>query len=202
MSTHLVVGLTGGIGSGKSVVAELFAKKDICIIDTDQLARDVVQPGQAALQKIAEKFGHDVIAADGSLDRIKLRSIIFADLEKRVWLEQLLHPLIRTEMKQQIDASASPYCIVVIPLLFETKPNPLIQRTLVVDATEEMQLSRAAERDKTSPENIQTILNTQINREKRLNLADDVIENHGSLSDLAQQVDRMHEFYLSLLQNK
>lgn len=194
----LVIGLTGGIGSGKSVVAKLFADKNIHVIDTDQLARDVAQPGKPALQQIVKKFGHDILLTDNTLDRAKLRSIVFADPEKRHWLEQLLHPLIRAEMKQQIDASPSPYCIVVIPLLFETEPNPLIQRTLVVDATEEAQRTRAAARDKTTSENIQTILNTQISREKRLSLADDIIQNHGSFIDLARQVDKMHEFYLSL----
>lgn len=191
----LVIGLTGGIGSGKSTVATLFADKGIHVIDTDQLSRDLTQPGQPALQQIVNQFGADILLADGKLDRAKLRAIIFSDEKKRRWLEQLLHPLIRVAMEQQIATSTSPYCILVIPLLFETPPNPLIQRVLVVDAPEYLQIARTKERDNTHEDAVQTILDTQISREKRLKLADDVIYNHGSLLDLTEQVDRLHKFY-------
>jgi len=197
----LVVGLTGGIGSGKTTVAKLFANKGVHVIDTDQLARDVTEPGQPALQQIAAKFGAEILSPDGRLDRAKLRTIVFSDPEKRVWLEQLLHPMIRAEMTQQIADSTSLYCLAVIPLLFETAPNPLIQRTLVVDIPEALQLERTAARDKVTPQAIQAILDTQIAREKRLALADDIIYNQGALHDLEKQVDHLHEIYCRLAQN-
>jgi dephospho-CoA kinase len=194
----LVVGLTGGIGSGKSTVARLFAEKNIKIIDTDQLARDLTQPENPALQHIVKLFGQDILLANGTLDRSKLRKMIFDDEEKRLQLEQLLHPLIRSEAKHQIELAQSPYCIVVIPLLFETAPNPLIQRILVIDATEALQLLRTASRDNISPDDVATILKTQVSREKRLSLADDIIYNDGKIEDLIPQVDKLHELYLSL----
>lgn len=194
----LVVGLTGGIGSGKTTVTRLFAEKGVMIIDADQLARDLTQPGMPVLKQIAELIDNDVFLPNGSLDRPKLRKIVFADKEKRLRLEKLLHPLIRTEMKRQIETTNSPYCLVVIPLLFETEPNPLIQRILLVDAPEELQISRTMARDNAPMEDVIAILKTQANREKRLALANDVIHNQGSFEDLIHQVDNMHELYLSL----
>lgn len=194
----LVIGLTGGIGSGKSTVANLFAAKHIPIIDTDQLSRDLTQSGQPALNKITEHFGDDILQKDGSLDRKKLRHIIFARESERKWLEKLLHPLIRAEMKKQIQAHQAPYCIVVIPLLTENTPNPIIQRILVVDATETLQIQRVTQRDDLTPEMMTAILQSQSSREKRLAMADDVITNHGDLKDLEKQVDALHEKYLGL----
>lgn len=194
----LVIGLTGGIGSGKSTVAQLFAEKGITVIDTDQLARDVTQPGKPALNEIQEHFGSGLINENGSLNRTTLRKIIFGNDNERVWLEQLLHPLIRAEMKKQIEKSTSNYCIVVIPLLFETTPNPLINRILVVDTHEKEQINRVLKRDSSSPEEIQLILKSQVSRAKRLELADDIIENTGSISELIPQVNRLHHYYSSL----
>jgi dephospho-CoA kinase len=193
-----VIGLTGGIGSGKTTVANLFAEKGITVIDTDQLARDVILPGQAALKNIHEKFGSEVISPDGTLNRAALRKIIFQDSAKRVWLEQLLHPLIRAEMQRQIETSTSPYCIVVIPLLFETEPNPLINRILTVDIPEEEQIKRAQLRDQLPAEEIATILKTQASRELRLQKSHDVIHNHGTIKDLQSQVEKLHQHYLTL----
>ena len=193
----LRIGLTGGIGSGKSKVANLFAAQGITIIDTDQLARYVILPGKPALNSIIAQWGKDLLLPDGNLDRRKLRNLIFADDEKRIWLEHLLHPLIREEMKSHINNATSPYCIVVIPLLFETEPNPLINRSLVVDTSEEQQIARGTTRDGVSLDEIMTIINSQINRDQRLSLADDVIVNDGTIESLIPKVDQLHHLYLT-----
>jgi dephospho-CoA kinase len=197
-SNKLVVGLTGGVGSGKSTVADLFAARGIIIIDTDQLARDVVQPNSPAYKAIINRFGISIVTADNLLNRKALREIIFNDTDARTWLEELLHPLIRKETSLQVKKASSPYCIVVIPLLFETKPNPLINRILVVDANEELQLTRATARDNESSTNIKSILAVQVKRETRVAGADDIIFNDHNLADLIPQVDKLHKFYLSL----
>lgn len=194
----LVIGLTGGIGSGKSTVAELFAAKGIAIIDTDLIARDVVKPGQPALKAIVHEFGHDILQPDQSLDRNKLKKIIFSDPAKRQWLEKLLHPLIREHMQNQINQATSPYCIAVIPLLVETLPNPSINRILVIDTSLEEQLKRIATRDQMQENDARAIIDSQISREMRLAAADDHIINNGSLTDLKSQVDSLHQFYLTL----
>lgn len=195
----LIIGLTGGIGSGKSTVAKLFEDKGITIIDADQLARDVTQPGKPALKKIVEKFGPGILLPNQSLDRTKLRKLVFSDDHQRIWLEQLLHPLIRDELRQRIRNADSPYCIVMIPLLIETAPNPLIDRILVVDARKDQQVDRAAVRDSQSGSEIYTILSKQSTREQRLRAADDVISNVGTIEDLVGQVDALHRYYLSLI---
>ncbi len=194
----LVIALTGGIGSGKSTVAKLFAERGVTIIDTDQLARDVTQAKQPAFDKIVKKFGADIVSPDGGLDRAKLRTLVFADADKRLWLEKLLHPLIRIEMEKQVVSAKPPYCIVIIPLLFETKPNPLINRILVVDTNEKQQIQRTHTRDNISEKDILAILETQVNRHVRLSGAHDVICNDGKLEDLNQQVERLHKLYLSM----
>lgn len=194
----LVVGLTGGIGSGKSTVATLFAKKGISIIDTDQISRDITNPDGIALNAIVKEFGNDILLPDKTLNRSLLRKKIFDNSNERVQLEQILHPLIREEIKKQVALATSPYCIVVIPLLFETKPNPLINRILVVDAPESLQIERAKVRDQLTEEAIQAILDSQVAREIRLHGAQDVINNDGSMADLQFQVDALHEHYLAL----
>ena len=191
----LVVGLTGGIGSGKSTVAQLFADLGVPIIDTDQLARDVVQPGSAALLNIAEHFGNDIISSDGSLDRKKCRKLIFEDNIKRLWLEKLLHPLIRNETKKQLEKIQAPYCIVVIPLLVENLPHPYIDRILVVEISEENALARASDRDQSTPDQIKAIMRSQASQQQRLAVADDIIDNNAERSDLPDQVSRLHKFY-------
>jgi dephospho-CoA kinase len=194
----LVIGLTGGIGSGKSTVAELFSAKGITIIDTDQLARHITLPDQPAFKKIVAKWGQSILLPDHTLDRAQLRKIIFANPAKRRWLEQLLHPLIRSAMEHLIKVAKPPYCIAVVPLLLETKPNPLIKRILVVDITEEKQTARTQTRDKASIQDIQAILATQVSRAQRLAAADDIIYNNNTLEELIPQVDRLHQFYLSI----
>jgi dephospho-CoA kinase len=199
-SAKLVIGLTGGIGSGKSTVADLFQKLGITIIDTDQLARDVVQPHTAAFDTIVKKFGATVVSESGSINRKALRDIVFADPLARIWLEELLHPLIREEMSNQIATATSPYCIAVIPLLFETTPNPLINRILVVDITEDLQIQRASHRDQESVAKVEAILHAQASRKTRLTGAHDIIYNDKNPADLMPQVENLHKLYLSLCQ--
>lgn len=197
-----VIGLTGGIGSGKSTVAALFEKKGITVIDTDQLARDVTKPGTFALKKMVEYFGVSILHKDGQLDRSLLRTIVFNDAQKRKWLEKLLHPLIREELQKNINNVHSSYCIVIIPLLFETEKNPIINRILVVDSPENLQIQRAVKRDQSSEHEIKKIIESQIDREKRKLGADDVILNDGSLEDLEREVSRLHVLYSSLSREK
>jgi len=196
----LIIGLTGGIGSGKSTVAKLFSERGVTVIDTDQLARDVTQPGKPALQSIVDMFGSTILQTNGSLNRTALRKIIFTDENKRLWLENLLHPIILAEMKNQAEAAKSSYCIVVIPLLLETQANELINRILVIDTAEKEQIKRTQLRDNSTENEVKSIIATQVNRIKRLSAAHDIIENNGSLSDLIPQVDRLHGFYLALSQ--
>ena len=198
----LVIGLTGGIGSGKSTVAALFAEKDIAIIDTDQIAREITRPNQPASNQIIQRFGPQIVLPNGTLDRAQLRKIIFAQDADRTWLEQLLHPIIRLEARRQAETAQSAYCIIVVPLLLENKTFPLVQRVLVVDTDPDTQITRTTSRDKISnPKEVEAIVQAQIDREQRLQLADDVIENSGTVEDLIPQVNRLHEFYLSLAKN-
>ena len=194
----LVVGLTGGIGSGKSTVAALFAKRGVTIIDTDQLSRDITTPDSAAYQQIISHFGEEIILENKHIDRKSLRKLIFANRDHRQWLERLLHPLIREETQRRITSVTSPYCIIVIPLIFETEPNPLLNRILVVDAAENLQIERTGIRDAHTPAEVQAIMHTQVTRAQRLDAADDVIINDGKLEDLQPQIEKLHNFYLDL----
>lgn len=194
----LVVGLTGGIGSGKSTVANYFAELGIDIIDTDQLAREVVAPGTPALIKITEHFGKEILDPKHQLNRKKLGDIVFKNPAERKWLEQLLHPLIREKMQQHIQQAQSSYCIAVIPLLIETQPNKLVDRILIIDSPENLQITRAQQRDNLTQQQITTILKAQATREQRLAAADDVILNDKDLNHLKQQVLQLHKKYLGL----
>lgn len=196
----LLIGLTGGIGSGKTTVAKLFAERGITVIDTDQLARDVTQRGQPALEKIAEHFGGNILQDDGNLNRTALRKIIFADESQRIWLETLLHPLIYEEMDKQVKRSTSPYCIAVIPLLLEKPPHDMVNRILVIDTIESEQIKRTRVRDNSTIDDVKAILKTQATRAQRLAAADDIIENNGSPADLVSQVERLNGFYRALAQ--
>jgi len=194
----LVVGLTGGIGSGKTTVANLFAKLGVPVIDTDQLARELSQPDGAAFPEIKKRFGEDIVSASGDLDRRTLREIVFTDDAKRKVLEEILHPLIRIEISRIIEKLQTPYCLVVIPLLLEKQPNPLINRILVVDTLEDLQISRTRARDNVNEELVQSIMKTQVARAHRLEKANDIILNDKKIEDLAAQVKNLHAFYLSL----
>lgn len=194
----LTIGLTGGIGSGKSTTADYFAEKGITIIDSDQIARDVVAPKTEGLTKIIEHFGTMILDTKGELNRRKLREIIFNNDSERKWLENLLHPLIRQRMQQQIAQAKSPYCIAVIPLLIETLPNPLIDRILVIDAPESEQLARTMHRDQAALEQIKNIIHSQAKREQRLAAANDILTNDKNLAHLKHQIDDLHLKYLEL----
>ncbi len=195
----LVVGLTGGIGSGKSTVATLFAKHGIPIIDADLIARSLTQPHQPAWEKILEHFGPTFLKPDQTLDRQKLREHIFNHPTHRYWLETLLHPLISQQIKNELEKIHAPYCLVVIPLLVETGPYHFIKHILVVDTPEETQILRLKTRDQAKAEDLQKIIATQANREKRLAAADEVVHNTGSLKDLQMQVEHLHRLYLSMV---
>jgi dephospho-CoA kinase len=193
-----IVGLTGGIGSGKTAVSDRFASHGITVVDADICARIVVEPGQPALQAIAERFGSSVINPDGSLDRAMLRQRVFADDAERKWLEALLHPLIFNEMWAQLEAATSPYAILVSPLLVESGQTAICQRVLVVDVPEDIQLERTMSRDSNSAEQVKAIMATQAARADRIAKADDILVNDSDLASLQKQVDALHIKYLTL----
>lgn len=194
----LVIGLTGGIGSGKSAVADLFAKLHVPIVDTDLIARRLVAPGETALQEIVEAFGPEVLQANGELDRGKLAQISFVDDSSRKRLESILHPRIRQAMRAQLQASQGDYAIAVIPLLAEKAMQDEVDRVLVVDCPEALQVARVKQRDGRSDEQIKAIMLSQVSRQQRLALADDVIENTGSLQQLESLVVQLHHKYQRL----
>ena len=194
----LVIGLTGGIGSGKSTVADMFAARGAPIIDADLISREVTLPGETAFNQIIEHFGHAMVSADGSLNRGKLREAVFANSKERIWLEKLLHPLIRQRIEQRLKVIDAAYCIIVIPLLFEVAPYEFIDRILVIDAPERLQIERVTTRDKSEPSHVEAIMKSQTTRSQRLSGADDVIINDGKIADLERQVQKIHEMYITL----
>ena len=194
-----VVGITGGIGCGKTAASDYLAAKGIIVVDSDQIARQVVEPGQPAWRAIVDHFGaHQVLLPDQQLNRAWLRTRVFEQPEERLWLEQQTHPAIRQQTQQQLAQASSPYAILASPLLFESGQQALVQRTLVIDLPESLQLQRASQRDGNSEEQIRRIMNAQISREERLQQADDVVNNAGSLANLQQQLDALHQQYLAL----
>jgi dephospho-CoA kinase len=194
----LIVGLTGGIGSGKSTVANMFAARGVPVIDADAIARDMVLPGSPALEEIRTTFGDRVMRDDSTLDRDKLRKVVFADVEKRRRLEGILHPRILEAMRQRASALDAPYCIMVIPLLFETGQQDLVDRVLVIDASPAEQRRRVMQRDRLETADIDAIMASQVSRERRLAGADDVIRNDAGVEDLEQQVEALHRRYVAL----
>ncbi|UVE18515.1 dephospho-CoA kinase [Pseudomonas sp. LS44] len=198
MSKPWILGLTGGIGSGKSAAAKHFIDLGVHTVDADHAARWVVEPGRPALARIAEHFGEEVLQADGQLDRAALRTRVFQNAEERRWLEALLHPLIGQEIHDYLARAESPYAILVSPLLIESGQRRLTQRILVVDTPEELQVQRTMLRDQTSAEQVNAILQVQANREERLRHADDVLVNDRDLAWLQAEVERLHQFYLTL----
>lgn len=193
-----ILGLTGGIGSGKSAAAAHFIQLGIDLVNADQAARWVVEPGRPALAQIAEHFGADILQADGSLDRAALRARIFQDAGERRWLERLLHPLIRQEIIEVLARATSPYAILESPLLIESGQSQLCQRVLVIDVPEAVQISRTVSRDGNDEAQVRAIMAAQASREERLAKADDVIVNDRDLAWLQQEVERLHRFYLTL----
>ena len=193
----MIIGLTGGIGSGKTAVSDTFKSLGIDIIDADVSSRRVVEKGQPALDTIQAHFGDNVLDSGNNLDRAKLREIIFNNSEERVWLEKLLHPKIAEHIKDQLESSESPYCILVSPLLLETVQKSYCSFVLVVDVPEESQIARTAKRDGVSEEQVKNIISAQIDRKKRLEQADEIIINDGSMEDLKEKVMVLHTKYLS-----
>jgi dephospho-CoA kinase len=194
-----ILGLTGGIGSGKSAAASHFASLGVHLVDADQAARWVVEPGRPALGHIVDRFGEQILQGDGALDRAALRARIFQAPAERQWLEQLLHPLIREEMRNALDEARSPYAILVSPLLVESAAQrQMSQRVLVVDVPEQVQIQRTVQRDSVPEEQVRAILQAQASREERLRHAHDVLVNDRDLVWLQREVERLHEFYLTL----
>src|SRR6056297_821647 len=185
-----VIGLTGGIGSGKSTVARLFGELGVHWVDADDVAREVVEPGTPALAEIAEHFGEDILTSDGALDRAQLREIVFEKKEERVWLEALLHPIIREELIRQLNPEnyLLPYVLLVSPLLLETDQHELVDRIIVIDVPKEIQLERTMAR-----EQVERIIAAQMSREDRLARADEVVNNDRPLDDVTRQVRKLHE---------
>jgi len=194
----LVIGLTGGIGSGKTAASEQFAALGVPVIDADQLSRELTRPGMPALRQIVDCFGADILTPAGQLDRAALRERIFSDPAARQKLEDILHPAIRQEMSRRLKTLQSPYAVLVIPLLIEAGQQDLVDRILLIDVPPALQRRRVLERDKISAEQLDNILSAQLSREQRLADADDIINNEGDLADLRQAIGHIHQTYLAL----
>ena len=192
------VALTGGIGSGKSTIADNFSRLGITVVDADVIARQVVEPGQPALRIISDHFGDEILLQDGTLNRRALRAKIFSSAEEKKWLNALLHPLIHQRTQAEINQALSPYVLWVVPLLIENNLQQKADRVLVVDVSPEVQIARTIARDKVSREHVLQILAAQATREARLSAADDVINNDGGTVQVAAHVDRLHRQYLQL----
>ncbi|KUJ00332.1 dephospho-CoA kinase [Vibrio sp. MEBiC08052] len=194
-----VVGLTGGISSGKTTVAELFHQHfAIDVVDADVIAREVVAIGTTGLTAITEHFGHKILNDDGTLNRARLREIIFADADEKSWLNQLLHPMIRQKMQRALTRTTSPYALLVIPLLVENQLQSMADRILVIDVDETIQIQRTMLRDGISDSHAQNILSAQATRTERLAVADDVINNSAESHQLLPQITELHQKYLAM----
>jgi dephospho-CoA kinase len=198
MAERLRIGLTGGIASGKSTVARRFSELEVPVIDADESSRSVVAPGQPGLGQVVAAFGAGLLTADGELDRRALRRLVFADPLKRQELERILHPLIRADMERRAQDAVGPYLVLAIPLLVEGGGRNRVDRILVVDAPEAIQLDRLVARDSVGIDEARAILAAQSNRTDRLQAADDVLVNTGTVPELRQEVDRLHQRYLRL----
>jgi len=198
----LVIGLTGGIGSGKSTITRLFEKRNVPVIDTDIIAHQLVKPGQPALKEIIKAFGHLVIQADGELDRQALAKITFSNKHARKKLENILHPEIQKAMLTQISKLSAPYVIAVIPLLLEAKQTALVDHILVVDCPEETQIKRVKQRDNRDEQQLKDIIASQVSRQVRLAAADDIIENEADISELDAKIEELHQKFLLMSQDE
>ena len=202
MTSTLTVGLTGGIASGKSLVSSAFERMGVTIVDADVVAREIVEPGQDALAEIATHFGPDILDAEGRLKRRELRQIVFDDAEARADLEAITHPRIRSELARQRDAANSDYCILVVPLLAKSSMIDLVDRVLVIDAPEPIQLERLMSRDDIDETLARKMIAAQDERSARLALADDVLVNTGPRKDIADLAAALHAGYLRLAQRE
>ncbi len=198
----LVVGLTGGIGSGKSLAAARFEELGVPVLDADRIGRELVAPGREALAAIVQAFGPQVLRPDGSLDRAGLRERIFRDPETRRRLEAILHPRIRREMERRLARLRAPYCVLVIPLLLEAGQRDLVDRVLVVDAPVALQKERVRRRDGLDEATLEAILAAQWDRERRRAAADDLLPNEGTVEELHRRVDALHRRYLALARER
>jgi dephospho-CoA kinase len=195
----LVVGLTGGIGSGKSAAAEEFARLGATVVDTDAIAHELTGPGGAAIPEIKRLFGRAYVDSSGAMDRRRMRSLVFSDAEEKARLESLLHPMIRAESERRVAAAAGSYVVLVVPLLIESPDyRARLNRVLVVDCPEALQITRVRQRSGLPEGEVRRIIASQIQRERRLAAADDVIDNSGAIAALQQQVRKLHETYLEL----
>ncbi|MBD0787439.1 dephospho-CoA kinase [Vibrio sp. Y2-5] len=195
----LVIGLTGGIASGKTTVANMFRDQfGIEIVDADVIARQVVEKGSIGLEAIHQHFGDGILTAEGELNRAELRTRIFANEEEKTWVNQLLHPMIRQQMEQDLQRVTSPYALLVVPLLTENNLQHMADRVLVVDVDEETQIERTMSRDKVPMEQAKSILAAQASREQRLAIADDVIKNDAKNQKLLPQITELHKKYLAI----
>lgn len=197
-----VVGVTGGIGSGKTTVTDLFYQQGIDVVDADVIARGIMDPGSPALKAVHERFGDAALNDDGTLNRAWLRERIFSSPDDKAWLNSLTHPLVREQILQQLNQAQSPYVILSAPLLVENRLTQMCDRVLVVDVTEAVQIERTAKRDQTDAEQVQAIMAAQASREQRLAAADDVLENNAGLEKLPKHVETLHELYLRLAADK
>ena len=193
-----ILGLTGGIGSGKSAASKYFRDQGITVVDADVVAREVVEPGQPALIAIKERYGANALLDDGTLNRAWLRAKVFAEPDERKWLESQTHPRIRDSIIVQLSAATSPYAILESPLLFESGQSELVARTLIIDVPEEVQVERACSRDGNEEEQIRRIIAAQMPRSERLQRADDAVDNSGNLEALYSQLAPLHQSYLQL----
>lgn len=197
----LVIGLTGGIGSGKTAASDYLAAKGITVVDADVVARLVVEPGQPALQAIEQHFGSQVIQADGALDRRALREIVFAEPSARKELEAITHPAIGAEILRQLQASHSPYTLLVSPLLLESSQHKMTQRILLIDVPETLQLARTSSRDQVDEAQVKAIMAAQMSRQDKRSRADDIVVNDSDLASLHRQLDDLHQQYLKMARN-
>lgn len=194
----LKIGLTGGIGCGKTTVASLFAAYGTPIIDADEIAHALVEPGRPALRQLQQRFGQNIVADDGTLNRPALRELVFSHAEKKNQLEAILHPLIYQEMRQRLETLRGAYALLCIPLLLETGMQRFVDRIAVVDCPESAQLDRVKQRNGLAESAVRAIMQAQATRQQRLAAADDIIDNSGSVTELAQQVETLHNLYLTL----
>jgi len=193
------IGLTGGIGSGKSTAADIFKELGAAVVDTDEISRELTAAGGGAMPEIRKQYGPEFVAPDGSLDRERMRRLVFGNAEARKKLEAILHPMIRAESRARVAAARAPYVILVVPLLFESDAYlDLLKRVLVVDCSEERQIERAMRRSRISADEVLAIMASQLSRAARRARADDVIDNDGGMEALRRQVDEIHSQYLNL----
>lgn len=194
----LRVGITGGIGSGKTSVADSFAELGVPVIDSDVIARLLLVPGEDAYKQVVDKFGESIVLEDRSIDRSRLRDLVFSDKNNRELIENILHPEVRKKITSDVSKLQSPYCIVVVPLLIETDFINLVDRILVVDADEDIRINRVMERDNMSRKDVVKIINSQSTNQAKLEVADDILDNNSNKKAIAQQVGELHKKYLSL----